>query len=158
MILRLLMEVCLSTQFGHIGDGYGGRTPTIYYDRPVSAEDLGIAHRDFPIGSTVRVTNIRTGISQEVLVIDRGPYGKLDSNGKWFNGQKERNREGTYRGCADLTPRLARILRHNGKDTVRIIWIKDGRKRHELKHRRHRREGVPKRRKQRVPLKRRRNT
>ena len=66
--------------FGHPGDGYGGRTPTIYYQRPVSKNDIGIAHRRFPIGSLVKVTNVRTGKSAKARVIDRGPYGKLDSS------------------------------------------------------------------------------
>ena len=129
MILKLIMEICLSTQFGHPGDGYGGRTPTIYYQRPVSKDDIGIAHRRFPIGSLVKVTNVRTGKSAKARVIDRGPYGKLDSRGRWFNGQKHKDREGIYRGCADLTPRLARAIGHNGKEIVRIVWLKNGRKR-----------------------------
>ena len=129
MILRLVMEICLSTQFGHAGDGYGGRTPTIYYDRPVSAQDMGIAHREFPIGATVRVTNLRTGKTSRALVIDRGPYGKLGPKGEWFNGRKHRKRKGEWRGCADLTPRLARAIGHNGKETVQITLLKEGRKR-----------------------------
>ena len=125
----MVIELCLSTQFGHPGDGYGGRTPTIYYGRPVSAEDMGIAHRTLPIGSTVLVLNVRTGKSAKALVIDRGPYGKLDEKGRWFNGIRHKKRKGNYRGCADLTPRLAKTIDHNGKETVQLTLLKKGRKR-----------------------------
>ena len=153
MLLELIFEICMSTQFGRIGDGYGGRTPTIYYQRPVSKTDMGIAHRDLPIGSLIRITNLRTGLSAKVRVIDRGPYGKLDKRGRWFNGARDKKREGTYRACADLTERLARTIKHNGKEPVLLQLIKED---HEP--RRYFKRRPRKRRKQRVPLKQRRNT
>lgn len=131
-MLRFVMQICLSTQFGHAGDGYGGRSPTILYDRPVSKKDIGIAHRRWPIGSKVLVVNVRTGLEAEAVVLDRGPYGKVDDDGKWFNGRKKKNREreGEYRGCADLTPRLARLIGHKGLDPVVLILLKRGNNKH----------------------------
>ena len=112
--------ICLSTIFGQPGDAYGGRTPTIYYKRPVSSTDMGIAHRTWPMGRRVRVTNLRTGRSVVGLVIDRGPWGKRDKAGNWFNSRRERKRVGEYCGCADLTPALAEAIGHDGKDRVRL--------------------------------------
>ena len=37
---------------------------------------LTAAHRSFPFGSKVRVTNIKTGNSVIVTITDRGPYSK----------------------------------------------------------------------------------
>jgi len=125
-MIFLIMQVCLSTQFGHIGDGYGGRTPTVLNNRPVSKTDMGIAHRTWKMGSWVRVKNLRTGKTALAQVIDRGPYGKTDAEGNWFNSRKPGNRDrvGKYRGCADLTPALAKAIGHNGKELVKITLLK----------------------------------
>lgn len=127
MSLLLKTMVCLATQFGHPGDGHGGRTPTVLTGNPVTANDIGIAHRTWPVGSVVLVTNLRTKKSMLAVVIDRGPYGKLDADGNWFNARKERDREGVYRGCADLTPMLAKLIGHNQKERVKLqlLWTID---------------------------------
>jgi len=116
--------VCWSTIFGYPGDGHGGRTPTVLHGRPVSATDMGIAHRTWKMGSRVRVTNLRTKKSALGVVLDRGPYGKLDSAGAWFNSRRERQRVGKFRGCADLTPALAVAIGHDGRDRVMIERMK----------------------------------
>jgi len=117
-------QTCMSTQFGHPGDGYGGRTPTVLYDRPVRPGDMGIAHRSWPMGAYIRIENLKTGQRSFGRVIDRGPYGKLDAEGNWFNARKKRNRVGKYRGCADLTPSLARAIGHRGKTRVKITLFR----------------------------------
>lgn len=116
--------VCLSTQFGHLGDGHGGRTPTVLTKQPVTDKDVGIAHRTWPMGSVVLVENLRTGRAVFARVIDRGPYGKLSPDGRWFNARKKRKKKGKFRGCADLTPALAVLLLHNRKEQVRITLFK----------------------------------
>lgn len=116
-------QVCMSTQFGAPGDGYGGRTPTRLTGRPVTSSDVGIAHRDWPIGASIRVGHIASGRTSRAVVIDRGPYGKLDAKGRWFNGARDRKRSGTWRGCADLTPALARRIGHRGRDWIYIRRI-----------------------------------
>jgi hypothetical protein len=132
-MIFLIMQVCLSTQFGHIGDGHGGRTPTIYYKRPVSKTDMGIAHRTWPIGAKIRITNLRTKKSAVGVVLDRGSYGMRDKKG-WFNSRKKKNRarakalkaklgEKAYRGCADITYGLAAKIGHNGMERVRITLL-----------------------------------
>ncbi len=122
-VLALVIQVCMSTQFGHPGDGYGGRTPTILYKRPVRPGDMGIAHRTWPMGARIIIKNLRTGLEAHARVIDRGPYGKLDKRGRWFNSRKERKRVGKYRGCADLTPSLAKAIGHDGRDRVQITLL-----------------------------------
>lgn len=37
-------------------------------------EELIAAHRTLPLGSSVRVTNTRNGLTTTVLITDRGPY------------------------------------------------------------------------------------
>lgn len=136
MSFILKTMVCLSTQFGHPGDGHGGRSPTVLTGKPVTDKDIGIAHRTWPVGSVVLVTNLRTKQSMLAVVIDRGPWGKIDSKGKWFNPRerikvkgkkrgpfKDLHRKGVYRGCADLTPRLAKLIGHNRKERVRLTLL-----------------------------------
>ena len=125
-MLAILIHICLSTQFGHPGDGYGGRTPTVYHGRPVQPGDVGIAHRTWPMGAWVLVRNVRTGKAALARVIDRGPYGKIDSEGRWFNSRyrgKTIKRKGTYRGCADLTPALVKLIGHNQKEQVVLVLL-----------------------------------
>lgn len=116
--------ICMSTIFGYPGDGHGGRTPTVLYGRPVSPSDMGIAHRTWPMGARIRITNLRTKLSSFGVILDRGPYGKLDKDGRWFNSRRYRSRAGKYRGCADLTPALAKAIGHDGRDRVRLKLLR----------------------------------
>ncbi len=127
-LLIALSMVCSSTIFGYESEGRHGST-TVLTGKRVTAADIGIAHRTWPMGARVHVKNLRTGLSWIAIVLDRGPYGKLTPEGKWFNGApmfKERNRGrvGKFRGCADLTPTLAKLIRHNGRDRVRITLLR----------------------------------
>jgi hypothetical protein len=117
-------EECVASIFAYPGDKHaGGRSP--WLRRRVRPTDLGIAHRTRKLGSWVRVTNLRTGKSTRARVIDRGPYGKLDAQGRWFNGARDRTRKGTWRGCADLTPAVAKRIGHNGFERVRLVsWYR----------------------------------
>lgn len=126
--------ICLSTIFGYPGDKHGGRSPTILYGRPVSATDMGIAHRTWPMGARVKVTNLRTHKVGYGVVLDRGNWGMRDSDG-WFNSRKKKNRarakallrekgEGAYCACADITYGLARRIGHNGRERVRLERIR----------------------------------
>jgi hypothetical protein len=113
-------ETCIATIFAQPGDKHaGGRSP--WLRRRVRPTDLGVAHRTHPLGSWVKVTNLRTGKSVRVRVIDRGPYGKLDARGRWFNGARHPRRRGRFRGCVDLTPATARRIDHNGFERVRVV-------------------------------------
>jgi hypothetical protein len=117
-------EVCSATVFGYPGDKHGGRTPTLLYKRPVAPGDMGIAHRTWPIGARIKITNLKNKKSARGVVLDRGPYGKIDEDGNWFNSRRHRDREGTYRGCADVTPDLAEAIGHRGRTKVKIRLLR----------------------------------
>jgi hypothetical protein len=120
-------ETCIATIFAQPGDKHaGGRSP--WLRRRVRPTDLGVAHRTRPLGSWVKVTNLRTGKSARVRVIDRGPYGKVDARGRWFNGARYPRRRGRYRGCVDLTVATARRIDHNGFERIRIETASDPRR------------------------------
>jgi hypothetical protein len=131
-------EVCVATIFAQSGDKHaGGASP--WLRRRVRPTDLGVAHRTHPLGSWVKVTNLRTRKSVRVRVIDRGPYGKLDSQGRWFNGARHPKRRGRFRGCVDLTPATARRIDHNGFEKVRVVVSSNpARYAHLLRHAHHR--------------------
>jgi hypothetical protein len=115
-------ESCTASVFGYPGDRLAGGD-ALHLKRPVGPDDVGIAHRRHRLGSRVLVVNQRTGLAVVATVIDRGPYGKLDDSGQWFNGARERDRPGRYRGCADLTPRAAEWIDHNGLERVRVYLL-----------------------------------
>ncbi len=127
-MILLTSMVCLSTVFGYSGDKHGGRTPTVLTGKPVRWYDIGIAHRTWPMGSRVKITNIRTNISVFGVVLDRGPYGKKDPKGVWFNSRQpkeNRSKFGVFQGCADLTPTLAFLIGHNqGREKIRVTLIR----------------------------------
>lgn len=54
------------------GDQWQGRTTAS--GKPFDDRKLTAAHRSLPLNSRVRVTNLHTGRSVEVTIIDRGPY------------------------------------------------------------------------------------
>jgi hypothetical protein len=127
----LATVVCMSTIFGMPGDAHGGRTPTTLTGKPVRWFDVGIAHRRWKAGTRIRVENLRTGLAAFGVVIDSGPWGKRDSNGAWFNSRHpvaNRTRKGTYRGCADLTPAMAALIGHNGREKVKITRTRGSKK------------------------------
>ena len=65
----------------HGGGGMRGKA-TWYNDTHTASGErfdpnaLTAAHRTFPFGTRVRVTNLRNGKSVVVRINDRGPYGK----------------------------------------------------------------------------------
>jgi len=54
------------------GDEWQGRITAS--GKPFDVRKLIAAHRTLPLNSRVRVTNLETGRSVEVTIIDRGPY------------------------------------------------------------------------------------
>lgn len=106
---------CNASVFGWQDDTLrGGEAVCLHRDlRP---NDIGIAHRDLPCGTRVEVENPRTGKSVVARVVDHGPYGAT-FHGHWILKRRADER-GTWRGCADLTVRTARLIGHNGFEPV----------------------------------------
>lgn len=145
LILSLFLghsTVCNSTIFGMAGDKYAGSTAR-YLRRPVDpSTDIGVAHRYLRLGSLVQVHLPRTGKTVIAVVIDRGPYGRLQANGSWINGavqyrncqaqhpewspldSKCYSKGSRWRGGLDTTPELARLLGHDGWEVVEITPIR----------------------------------
>ena len=102
------IETCLAGVYATPEDKSSRFKKTAMGKDPTSTP--GIAHRSLPLGSRVTVCSHRTGICVDTLVIDRGPYGKLTPEGIWFNGAREPERVGEWRGCADISAPLAGML------------------------------------------------
>lgn len=119
-------QTCNSTIFGYEGDRHAGGN-ALALGRPVRPGDYGIAHRRWKMGTRILIKNLRTGKKAFGEVIDRGPYGAIDSEGNWFlksPGSIDRDKPGRFRGCADLTPDLAKAIGHDGFDRVRVWRVK----------------------------------
>ncbi len=74
-----------------------------------SRSQLTAAHRSLPLGTKVKVTNLRTGQHVVVRINDRGPYG------------------GGKRRIIDLSEAAAKHigLAHQGVEWVRIVVVED---------------------------------
>lgn len=123
-------ETCISTQFASKNDAHkGGASPHLMKIRPedpyVRPDDAGVAHRTLPFGTVIEISLARTGKTTRATVIDRGPFGRLDENGDWYNGAAfYRRHKGDkipsdgWIGCLDQAPAVVRALEHNGKERV----------------------------------------
>jgi rare lipoprotein A len=58
----------------YYGPGFHGRATAS--GRIFDQREMVAAHRTLPLGTLVRVTNLRNGRSVRLRVIDRGPYGR----------------------------------------------------------------------------------
>ena len=88
--------------------------------------DLPIcAHRTLPCGSWVQIENLGTGNIAWCKILDRGPYGKLDENGEWFNAAVEKERDGEFRSVIDMSKAVSEKLNSMGMARVRIKYWKN---------------------------------
>lgn len=143
-------QVHYATGFASKGDKHvGGDSPCL--GRVPLPTDNIIAHRTLPCGTRVRLTNLRNGRTTVSRVGERGPYGACDvpgwspvsffnppapnkcPKGKWRIKRRKSGR-GVWRGAFDLTPRVRRVLRHNGFELIRLEVLP--KKRHRVKRRR----------------------
>ena len=68
-----LASSCTEASFyGGNGDGYAWRT--MANGQPMNPDSMIVAHRSYPFGTRLRVTNQNNGRSVTVTVSDRGPY------------------------------------------------------------------------------------
>lgn len=137
----------IATIFGYPGDRWGSGPTRCLYDehgrkRPVDPEhDIGIAHRQLDCGAVVHLTNLETGKSLRAVVVDAGPWGAIShqptGEAFWYVKHHAYERPsravcptgrcpvGKWRGIADLTPKAAELLDHDG--WARIVLTYDRR-------------------------------
>ncbi len=127
----------LSTIFGSPGDKFAGGATRCLRDesgkpRRVRPDDIGVAHRRLRCGSRVVVRSVRTGKVIITTVIDAGPYGAGRAGVDWYIKRRADTRPPgcptcaplPWRGIADLTPRAAALIDHNGLDRVELFYDK----------------------------------
>jgi hypothetical protein len=137
----------ISTIFGYKGDRYGSGATRCLRDelgrkRPVDPErDIGIAHRELDCGAVVHLTNMETGKTVRAVVIDAGPWGAMSKNPAtgerfWYIKRHREDRPGKadcpaqncpvgkWRGIADLTPKAAELLDHDGWARIKLVYDK----------------------------------
>lgn len=144
-------QTCEATIFCAEGDRWCGGA-SVYLLRPVQPTDRGVAHRTLPLGTKIRITNLRTQLSTTAIVLDRGPFVRINKRGHAYNGIGYYRRflrahkpiptrswsKGVagWRGCLDITPAVGRRIRHNGKEDVTfevIRWPQRRRRSHPRK-------------------------
>lgn len=112
-----------ASNFGWHSDAMrGGDAACIH--REIRPTDIGVASRDLPCGSRIVITNIRTGLSTNAIVIDHGPYGAV-YKGRWVLKRRETDR-GEWRGILDLSLGAARRIQHNGFEPVFFYVVRRG--------------------------------
>lgn len=76
----------------------------------------GVAHRQLPCGSVVRLYDLRSQRQVTAQIVDRGPYGALLGR-RWVLKRKQSD-PGHWRGVLDILPPTARRIRLTGLDPV----------------------------------------
>jgi rare lipoprotein A len=66
------IEIGKASWYGY-GDGSGKWTAS---ERPFNPETFGLANRELPFGTLVKITNLENGRSVYAVVLDRGPFVK----------------------------------------------------------------------------------
>ena len=97
-----------ATLFGDPGDPLAGGNLACTH-QPIPLDQPVCAHRWLPCGTQVIVMNLERAGMTSCRVGDRGPYG-LDRFGRW-------------RGVIDLTPHVAKAVRLDGRDLVRLLYV-----------------------------------
>jgi hypothetical protein len=110
----------LATRFGDPNDRWAGKQLSCTQQK-LRPGQLVCAHRTLPCGTTLILENPRTGRFALCSVLDRGPFGAILPSGHW--GLKIHKRDpGAWRGILDLSPAVARALRHNGRERIRVFY------------------------------------
>ena len=80
--------------------------------QPFNNDELSGAHRFYPLGSMVRVTNLANGKSVMVRIVDRGPYapGRVINVSQSAAKQLDMLRAGVAEVGLELLPEPARSL------------------------------------------------
>lgn len=123
----------LASRYGYPGDKYENfKQPYACYSsltkkwglsRYQEMVKMGVAHRDFPCGKQIIICKIKNNKKSctNAVVVDRGPYGALDRNGRWhrrsrlFKGER-------WRGIIDVLPPIASKLGIKGLEKVIIKY------------------------------------
>lgn len=104
-------NTCNAGVFGYEGDSLAGG-PNACTGQSMGHDEMGIAHRSLPCGTRVLLYNPRTGKSTTAVVVDRGPYGAMV--GRAWTLKRRLGDPGIWRGCLDISQRVARRLGFDG--------------------------------------------
>jgi len=97
-----------ATIYGNPGDPFAGGNLACTH-RPIPQDQPVCAHRWLPCGTQVTIVNLEHPATTGCRISDRGPYGQ-DRFGRW-------------RGAIDLTPHVAKAVRLDGRDVVRLLYL-----------------------------------
>lgn len=116
MVLVTSGGYCKSSVFGYRGDSMRGGT-NVCTKRSMRSDELGVASRTLACGTQVFLFHPRTGRSVVATVVDRGPYGATDDDGKWVI-KRSKSDPGKWRGCLDVSKAVQAALGHNGFERI----------------------------------------
>jgi len=108
-VLGVGVDDGVATIYGTPGDIHAGGNLACQPHRAVPQNEPLCAHRWLPCGTEVTVINLERHSVTQCTVADRGPFGADAESGRW-------------RGMIDLTPAVAKAVKLDGKDMVRLIY------------------------------------
>ena len=109
ILLSILLFFGTATVFSE-NDEHNPNPNLACLHRPLKQNESAAAHRTLPCGTILTVFNPRTGLHTDSIVKDRGPYGRYKT--------------GEYKSDLDITPAVAKKIKHNGMEPV-IFLIKE---------------------------------
>lgn len=119
---RAADEVGRASTYGRADDSHGQAHLACAPEHRIDADDHVCAHRSLRCGTLLLLEH--EGRTTVCRVMDRGPFGKHDAAGRWFNGARERERAGTWVGILDLAPAVrAELAPGNGGKLLVNAWI-----------------------------------
>ena len=105
-LIKILIFSGIVTVFSS-NDKYNPNPSLACTHKIINDNQLLAAHRNLPCGTKLLLINPRTKKKVEVVVLDRGPYGKF--------------KDGTYKAVLDISLAAQKGLKHNGKENLIII-------------------------------------
>ena len=110
-----------ASRYGGPKDGrWGGQAMACAPDYRIAEGMHVVANRTLPCGTIVAFQSVRTGRQTIGVVMDRGPFGAIGPDGKWFPKVGKRKHEpGVHRGEFDLAYSLYDELGLKGIAPVR---------------------------------------
>lgn len=105
-LLKILIFSGIVTVFSS-NDKYNPNPNLACTHKKIKDNELLAAHRNLPCGTKLVLINPRNNNRTEVIVLDRGPYGKFE--------------DGTYKAVLDISLAAKEKLKHNGKENLIII-------------------------------------
>jgi hypothetical protein len=119
LLLSVRAELAVAAVYAQPGDRFDNGSIACPTASAYQVQN-GFAHRSKACGTPAIVCGRRCALG---FVVDRGPVGVLDKNGRWHARPRGPRAGERYRGSLDLRPGLAKAAGVRGVEVVTVFWL-----------------------------------